>query len=136
MPKRTKEFLSAARQCSADHASTQRRKGLTRISVWVPEGDAERLRDIAASMRANASQSLPDDGRARPPSVEVPVIEATRYPDPNRVFLEIGKDKLGLHMLLRANGGVWDGQRKLWDVPAYLPAKLGFTGRLKRKSGF
>ena len=64
------------------------------------------------------------------------MIEAPRYPDPERVFLEIGKEKLGLHMLLRANGGVWDGRRKLWDVPAYLPAKLGLTDRVRRKSGF
>jgi len=69
MPKRTDEFLAAARQCSANHASDQRRKGLIRVSVWVPEGDAERLRDIAASMRAGAGKSLPDDGHARPRAV-------------------------------------------------------------------
>jgi len=33
-------------------------------------------------------------------------------------------------MLLKANGGVWRGQKGLWDVPAYLPAKLGLNGRV------
>ncbi len=129
MAKSSREQRAAGREYSTNHASTQRRKGLTRVSVWVPEGDAERLRNIAASMRANASKSLPDDGRTRPRAVEVPVVEE-RYPDPDRVWLNIGADKLGLHMLLRANGGVWRGQRKLWDVPAYLPAKLGLTGHI------
>lgn len=128
MPKRTDDFLEAARQCSASHASTQRRKGLIRVSVWVPEGDAERLKDIAASMRADAGRPLPDDGHARPRAVQVPIVEG-RYPDPDRVWLKVGADELGLQMLVKANGGVWRGQKELWDVPAYLPAKLGLTGR-------
>ena len=89
------ELLEAARQCSANHADAQRRKGLTRVSVWVPEEDTERLKDVAARMRKDAGKPLPGDNYERPKAVEVPVVDA-RYPTPARAWLEVGPDELGL----------------------------------------
>lgn len=130
MAKRTPEFLESARQCSAQHASSQRRQGLKRVSVWVPEGDTERLKDIAAALRTEAGKPLPDDGSPRPRAVQVPIVEP-RYPDPERVWIQVGPDELGTHMLLKANGGVWHGQKQLWSVRAHLPAQLGLLGRVR-----
>ena len=46
----------------ADHKQRQQDQGLRRISVWVPVGDAEELKSIAAEMRKKANATLPDDG--------------------------------------------------------------------------
>jgi len=111
-----------------NHTAEQHRRGLKRVSVWIPSLDVERLREIAAQLRRNAGTTLLTDGRSPPQRIEIPTVE--RSTGAEAVWLKIGADELGLHMLLKANGGAWKGQRKLWEVPAYLPPKLGLTGRV------
>jgi len=117
---------------SARYADELRQQGLKRIAVWVPISDVDRLKRVAAGMRAEAKLPLPTDGQPLTPRLVVPHLEPEQHhPHPETVWLELGQDELGLHMLLRANGGVWDGRRCLWEVPAYLPAKLGLTERVR-----
>jgi len=130
MKERTEDDRLAQRQYTAHHVADQRRRGLVRISVWVPEEDAERIKNIGAQLRRDAGKPLPGDDHARPRAVEVPIVSHQRFPEHKRVWFQSAPDELGVHMLLRANGGVWRGSRELWDVPAYLPARLGLQGRV------
>lgn len=44
-----------------DHAAKQRRRGLAKVAVWVPRAEAERLKSIAAGMRAKSGVPLPTE---------------------------------------------------------------------------
>jgi len=125
-----KESKKAVAKRVRQHTERQRRTGLRRVTVWIPETDTERLKDIAAYLRSKAGLQMPTDGKPQPKRIEIPIIEPRHQPS-GTTFLEIGPEELGLHMLLRANGGVWHGQRKIWEVPICLPGRLGLESRVR-----
>lgn len=45
-----------------DHKDRQEKRGLVRVSVWVPAEKKTELRRVAAGMRAEADRRLPQDG--------------------------------------------------------------------------
>ena len=51
----------ACAQRVAEHASTQRARGLVRSSVWIPDEARGRLARYAAQLRAEAGVPLPTD---------------------------------------------------------------------------
>ena len=57
--------ITPVRERVAKHAKRQRDQGLVRISVWVPQDDARRLRDVAKKMRAKAHKPLPGETEKR-----------------------------------------------------------------------
>lgn len=64
----------------ADHKQRQQDQGLRRISIWVPAGDAEELKAIAATMRKRAKAPLPDDGTHQRNQALVDVLDIENEP--------------------------------------------------------
>lgn len=45
----------------ADYTRAQRKRGLVRATVWVPKGQLNELKKMAAQMRKNAGMLLPSE---------------------------------------------------------------------------
>ena len=63
MDAKTKLAREVGAKRVAQHAETQRAKGLVRVPVWVPVADKDRLIAYAAGLRIGAELLLPSDRR-------------------------------------------------------------------------
>jgi hypothetical protein len=59
----------------------------------------------------------------------VPTLASTRSPD-EKVFVRVGFAEAELRMAVKAAGGQWDQQRKLWQLRIATAYELGLDNRI------
>ena len=99
----------------ARHHDAQRKRGLKLVKVWVPEEDAQRIRDQAKTMRAEAGLSLPTDNAP---------------PFPGWAYLRVERGERELKEKLRQHGARWLPEAQAWRLRADLVDELGLRNRV------
>ena len=118
---------------SATYSKNRRDRGEVRISLWVPSGRVDELRQIAEAMRAQAD--LKAGRSSKTPSVQIPKLEIPELDPPGWSYLKIGREEIALHMILRENGARWRNETKdpapaTWKIRSDLVEKLGLEARV------
>jgi hypothetical protein len=119
-------MAETSRERVAEHKKRQTEQGLKRVSVWVPEGDVDRLREIAKALRMEGGALLPGDG-PQPPKIAYPKIPEE---NPELVYVEIARHEKLYQQVLKANGARWNGQRQRWLVRRDVALELGLQNRI------
>jgi hypothetical protein len=118
----------------ATHARRRRASGLVRVSVWVPNQQAQEVQRIAWQMRVQANTTLPDDYRPEHPEIQIPTVTLERG-EPPTVLISVLANEVWLHKLLTANGGEWKGRTKRWLIRQDVALALGLGPRMDGSSG-
>ena len=98
-----------------DHHDAQRKRGLQLVRVWVPKEDAQRIRDQAKAMRAEAGLPLPTDNSP---------------PFPGWAYLRVGREEKEFIAVLREHGARWIRDGQVWRLRADLVDKLDVRNRV------
>lgn len=113
-----------------EYKSRRRKRGETRVSVWVPQERAQQLRDIATMWRRESELR---DGLTSPtPAVKIPVVKIPDLPPPGYAWVRVDVDELAMQKLVKLNGGEWFKSEGAWRLRSDLVEKLGLANRVVR----
>lgn len=115
-----------------------RRKGEARLTLRPGEPGTKRLVDEYGERLIAVRYRYDEEALRRYTTVEIivderPWLKDPIVPDPDRqVGVRVGAGETNVQRDLRAAGGRWDSQSRLWWAPLHVVLRLGYEERIVR----
>lgn len=117
------------RENTRNYVTRRRDLGEKQVTVWVPQSRRKEIQNNAWQMRVHDKATLPGDHVPDRPAIQIPTA-TTERPESPLVGIESGAEEKWLHKLLTANGGEWDGRKKIWMIREDVATALGLGSRM------